>query len=56
MGFFLVECGVDGMIVMYWYYWQFIQVVMNRYCENVKIFYEVLVDFFSGKWLNGIYV
>lgn len=28
---------------------------MDRYCENVKIFYEVLVDFFSGKWLNGIY-
>lgn len=43
-------------MVISWYYRQFVEVVEFRYCikDMVKFLYSQLVDFFDGKWVNGM--
>ncbi|XP_061179023.1 NACHT and WD repeat domain-containing protein 2-like [Saccostrea echinata] len=53
---YLVERGVDGLLVMYWYHRQFSEAAYDRYCGDTDIRQNIhagLADFFSGTWAQG---
>ncbi|KAK3095848.1 hypothetical protein FSP39_019955 [Pinctada imbricata] len=52
---YLVERGVDGIKVLYWYHRQFIETARERYLSDpitVQKLHQGLADFLSGKWAN----
>ncbi|XP_033747062.1 NACHT and WD repeat domain-containing protein 2-like [Pecten maximus] len=51
---YLVERGVDGSRVLYWYHSQFLSVARDRYCEanTRRQLHESLAEYFSGKWAD----
>ncbi|KAK3103292.1 hypothetical protein FSP39_018264 [Pinctada imbricata] len=54
---YLVERGSDGVIVFNWYHRQFVEAAQERYCSDpntVSKLHNVLAEFFSGTWANGV--
>ncbi|XP_062607183.1 uncharacterized protein LOC134268973 [Saccostrea cucullata] len=53
---YIVERGVDGILVMYWYHRQFSEAAYDRYCADTDArqnLHAGLADFFSGAWAEG---
>ncbi|KAJ8304435.1 hypothetical protein KUTeg_018018 [Tegillarca granosa] len=54
---YLVERGIDGLRVIFWYHRQFIRAATERYCSDKELnilLHKGLADFFSGTWSSGV--
>lgn len=52
---YIVDKEIDEICVIFWYYWQFIEVSQERYFKDEKFVVEIylnFVDYFFGKWFN----
>lgn len=52
---YIVDKEIDEIRVIFWYYWQFIEVSQERYFKDEKFVVEIylnFVDYFFGKWFN----